>query len=358
MTNITRRENIQKIIGSRFNPKNVNTGLWLDKFIYDSQEKGKSEAAILQDADKKEETAKTALVNQVVQIQTPEIYKKFFNKTWLPNLHDHGAICKKATVKNRLAINLGSESVLETNIALHRIFGVPFIPGSALKGLVAHFLQNYGGDDWNETSQNYITIFGNQEKAGFITFHDALLFVPKDGNSKHSLCADVMTTHHPDYYAPNNRTIPPADWDNPNPVPFISATGDFLIAVSGPNHWVELTFQILKFALQDEGIGAKTSSGYGRMYFSGDILSDEQIEAAQADQFSEIFNKLEILVNADRDTRKTTNKEIKVFLKGIEDAEKKKEVAGKLYKKAKELEIAERLEETNTQWFKWVIDEK
>ena len=35
----------------------------------------------------------------------------------------------------RLAIGLGSDSVLETAITLHRIYGFPIIPGSALKGL-------------------------------------------------------------------------------------------------------------------------------------------------------------------------------------------------------------------------------
>jgi CRISPR-associated protein Cmr6 len=76
---------------------------------------------------------------------------------------------------------------------------------------------------------------------------------------------DVITVHHPEYYRGEN--LPPADWDNPNPVPFLSATGSYLVALHGPESWVEAAFKILQLALAEEGIGAKTSSGYGRMVF-------------------------------------------------------------------------------------------
>lgn len=235
--------------------KMPNLGLWLDKFIADQEEKSQS---------------KSKLVGEITNFIEPTgdwIYKDYFENTWKTNLLKSGAKCRCAKVKNRLAINLGSESVLETSIALHRLFGVPFIPGSALKGLVSHFLHQYGGKDWQKGSERHAVVFGNQDNAGFITFYDAL-YVPNSGFNGKPLYADVMTTHHPDYYGEkkvNNQILPPADWDSPNPVPFISATGEFLIALSGPSEWVEITFDILGFALQIEGIGAKTSSGYGRL---------------------------------------------------------------------------------------------
>jgi CRISPR/Cas system CMR subunit Cmr6 (Cas7 group RAMP superfamily) len=37
--------------------------------------------------------------------------------------------------------------------------------------------------------------------------------------------------------------------------------------LAGPDDWIEPTFKLLKLALSEEGIGAKTSSGYGRMKF-------------------------------------------------------------------------------------------
>jgi len=43
----------------------------------------------------------------------------------------------------------------------------------------------------------------------------------------------------------------------------------FLVALDGPDEWVEAAFQILGLALAEEGIGAKTNSGYGRMVLEG-----------------------------------------------------------------------------------------
>src|SRR4029077_6170103 len=39
----------------------------------------------------------------------------------------------------------------------------------------------------------------------------------------------------------------------------------YLIAVSGPEDWADAAMEILTEALAQDGIGAKTASGYGRM---------------------------------------------------------------------------------------------
>ena len=50
------------------------------------------------------------------------------------------------------------------------------------------------------------------------------------------------------------------------PVPFISATGSYLFAVKADDApTARAALQILAFALDELGIGAKTSSGYGRI---------------------------------------------------------------------------------------------
>lgn len=271
----TRRRNLQNI---RFS-ENFNASLWLDKFI--------------EDATNSKDGGRMDFVKEVVKIKQPEFYDDYFHEIWKENLNSFGAKCRQAKVKNRLAINLGSESVLETNIALHRVFGVPFISGSSLKGLVSHFLHQYGDDNWRKKSDNHTVIFGDENNAGFITFYDALYvpntgFPDKDG-VKRPMFSDVMTVHHQEYYGSGN--APPADWDSPNPVPFISATGEYLIALSAPEgceDWIELTFDIIGFALATEGIGAKTSSGYGRMW-----LKDEN---------NQITDKYEIKASTEIDS--------------------------------------------------------
>src|SRR5205823_1780838 len=162
---------------------------------------------------------------------------------------------------------LGDESVLETAISLHRTYGVPYIPGSALKGLAASYARQRLGDDWHKDSKAYEIVFGNTDDAGYITFFDGL-YIPGTGFSGKALWPDVITVHHQKYY--QNPNTPPADWDDPIPVPFLTATGSYLIALAGPElekqeEWIDTTFAILKDALAELGIGAKTSSGYGRL---------------------------------------------------------------------------------------------
>jgi CRISPR-associated protein Cmr6 len=237
---------------------NTNAGLWLDKYM--------DRAA--------SDQAPQVLVDDVVKINEPPGYHAFFNR-WKAALdravmdHDEDkkviVKTKQAHTLNRLAVNLGSDSVFETSIALHHTYGVPYIPGSALKGLASHFAdQNLAGDHWKKGGDAHRIMFGDQDNAGYVTFFDAL-YIPRSGKNRKALWKDVITVHHPDYYQTGDK--PPADWDSTTIIPFITATGSYLVALAGPEDWVEKAFEILAWALEQVGIGAKTSSGYGRMNF-------------------------------------------------------------------------------------------
>lgn len=231
----------------------THPGLWLDKYLPDY-----------------EDGRKQSHVAQVSAIAVPDAYLKFFDR-WRAALTASGAIIvREATVQGRLSIGLGGEGVLETAITLHHTYGIPYIPGSALKGLAANYARNrLNKDDWNTKSDAYKVMFGETDSAGYVTFFDAL-YVPnsgrKNGGKAQALWPDVITVHHPKYY---QGAQPPADWDSPTPVPFLSATGTYLLAIGGPADWVEKAFEILACALAEEGVGAKTSSGYGRMTIAG-----------------------------------------------------------------------------------------
>lgn len=229
-------------------PKDSHAGLWLDKFLKD-----------------KEDDSKRDLVKRAAEdIQVSDSYKNFHIR-WRQALEARGAVCKPAKVLGRLAINLGAEGVLETAIALHHTYGVPYIPGSALKGLASHYAMNHLNPvEWGKKKPAFQIVFGDTSSAGYINFYDAL-YIPGSGYKGKALWPDVITVHHPDYY--QSGKTPPADWDSPTPIPFLTATGNFLIALEGVGEWVEAAFEILKLALKEEGIGAKTSSGYGRMIF-------------------------------------------------------------------------------------------
>lgn len=232
-------------------PAEAHAGLWLDRFFPGDDI----------------QTAKAEHVKQVTGIFAPEAYTVFFRR-WNQTLTGLGADCRPFQTKGRLAVNLGAESVLETSIALHHTYGTPFIPGSALKGLAAHYVAEYFMDDpaWDADTKRIL--FGDTTSAGYVTFYDAL-YMPGTGKG---LVPDVITVHHPEYYQGTEpaysqklKLAPPADWDSPTPIPFITVNGTFLLALSGPKDWAQAAFDVLTLALKQEGVGAKTSSGYGRM---------------------------------------------------------------------------------------------
>ncbi len=248
------------VLGELRHETTTNAGLWLDKYI-------KSQA-------RDETSARGELVEQVASIREPKGYRKWFD-LWKNSLDKCEAQCREAETLGRLAIGLGGTSVLETSATLHHTFGVPFIPGTALKGLAANYTRQYLGREWVKDSIPYEILFGSTENAGHVHFFDAL---PLPG--KNHVLPDILTVHHGPYYK-NEKNAPPADWDQPTPVPFLSVQGTFLCALSGPQEWVDAAFNILTLALFNLGIGAKTSSGYGRMELRGLPEDPEQIRTKQ-----------------------------------------------------------------------------
>lgn len=116
--------------------------------------------------------------------------------------------------------------------------------------------------------------------AGLVTFHDALC-VP---NNESHLCTDVLTVHQQSYYDGREQSGP-NDYDAPKPVAFLTVRKGikFLFALSGPPDWTAWVKRLLSDALEDWGIGGKTSVGYGRLVRPGTVsAAGKAIGAAQA----------------------------------------------------------------------------
>lgn len=257
MTVTTRRATLAGV-GADSAPAS-HAGLWLDKYALKVS---------------REETGwKRELVEATVRKEASgerTDYAKFYSR-WKQTLDGRGARCREAEVEGRMIVGLGAESVLETSIALHRTYGVPYIPGSALKGLARRCAGKLD-DGW--TQEHSRVVFGNDKRdadatAGYVTFFDAL-YVPGSSRFGGALHADVMTVHHEGYYMRGD--APPADWDDPTPIPFLSATGSYLVALHCEyEEWLAPTFALLRYALKEVGVGAKTSSGYGRLNLLGEL---------------------------------------------------------------------------------------
>lgn len=211
------------------------------------------------------------------------------------------------TTSNRLVVGLGSTSVLESSIKLHHIYGVPYIPSSAIKGVLRAY-KMWELSDWNlelfkafefaislvyekckspdtEFSKklneinskelnseqrvliekkdeiikkknelfNFLSIFGSQSVKGSLIVFDAFPEIFKGFD------IDIMNPHYPEYYQGNE---PPADWQNPTPIKFLAIPKGTRFNFYFLNPYEHLETD-LKNALSVFGIGAKTSLGYG-----------------------------------------------------------------------------------------------
>ncbi len=175
----------------------------------------------------------------------------------------------EAQTQGRLIVGLGAESVLETGIALHHTYGMPLIPGSALKGLARHYFESVAGRTASGSVSQAMSeccdvLFGSTGEAGHITFYDAW-YVPDSAPDDRPLVLDVITVHHPTYYQRGGAQWP-WDFDDPVPIQYLSVRGRFWLAIQGPSEaWAQLGLKVTLQALEDYGIGGKTASGYGRL---------------------------------------------------------------------------------------------
>jgi len=228
--------------------------------------------------------------------------------------------------KSRLIIGLGDESVYETSIRLHRNYGVPYIPGSALKGLAKHYsiymlthanikflTEKFSSNDFfelagkvqklleepeDEKAKEFETlsfslnrekisfvdlreIFGTQKQEGSIIFFDSFP-TPDQLRNNPILELDIMNPHYQPYYSASENELKsrpekaPGDWHQPNPIFFLTVPAgvEFQFAIAPREGFkknqnnmeilVTKSKSLLLSALENFGIGGKTSWGYGR----------------------------------------------------------------------------------------------
>jgi len=211
-----------------------------------------------------------AAINAAANNEVRQLYQAAFSrwKQSLPMLTE----TTELHTAGRLIVGLGSENVLETGITLHHTYGLPVLPGSGLKGLAAHYCDQVWGPTepkFRKEAEYHRLLFGTTDESGCIIFHDGWFVFDEKKSDEQPLKLDVMTPHHLNWL---DGSVPPTDFDSPTPVPFLSVSGKFHIAVSwcGPandrfRNWTELTLSLLADALHYWGIGGKTSSGYGRL---------------------------------------------------------------------------------------------
>jgi CRISPR-associated protein Cmr6 len=238
-----------------------NLGLMLDKYP--------PQTAIAKSEGKSSWLRELASNNHIDTQLVENVYERWKNA--ITEMH---AQHFTATTAWRMVVGLGGETVLETDLTLHHLYGIPFIPGSALKGLTRAYVtgevEEYKSKKIEDDNSDIQRIFGTQKDAGSVIFFDALPV-----NDKIKIDLDIMNAHYPKYYGEKQ---PPANDQDPNPVTFLTvANTTFLFALAPRHHRskeihpqdtedVTLAMGWLQNALRDYGVGGKTSAGYG--YFT------------------------------------------------------------------------------------------
>lgn len=211
---------------------------------------------------------------------------------WQASFRQGRDVVFEVRTEGRLLIGHGNPAPTDVGITLHHTWGVPVLPGSALKGLTAHFVATcYGADpderaperepfvgpghdDGRRAGDIYRRLFGVSAMRepggdllpayqGEVVFHDAL-WLPR--GSGPWLARDVLTVHQRTYY--QGRDSLPNDYDDPNPVAFLSVPSGvgFLVALScDDGTLLQMAERFVGEALGEWGIGGKTAAGYGRM---------------------------------------------------------------------------------------------
>ncbi|WP_027883023.1 type III-B CRISPR module RAMP protein Cmr6 [Meiothermus rufus] len=216
-------------------------------------------------------------------------YRGFFER-WKEALEGMGAVFLEATTRTPLAIGLGNKSPLENGLAIHHTYGVPYLPGSAIKGLLRR-----AADKSNLSKEQKDVLFGeepdpkrkSQGSAAHLVYWDGWL----DPTSSQPFQKDVITVHHPGYYA-GGKTWP-TDFDDPNPVAFLSVRPGvkFHLALSSPDpeatSWLHLAAELLQYGLQHLGLGGKTNAGYG--YFTLKLPERPKSQAEQGEALYQTY---------------------------------------------------------------------
>lgn len=246
----------------------------------------------------------------------PQGYSQAYER-WKRSLQPPHSVWAVVRAESRLLVGHGLPSATEVGLTLHHTWGVPMVPGSALKGLTAAWVEAVYGPDseqerresparaawagpqWDDNGKRVVRgpeqawrwMFGSPEvvgpepvraaaSQGLIVFHDALWVPPQGDAPRQPLARDVLTVHQRAYYGqrPGKGEKPgeqwPTDHDEPNPVAFLTVKPGvkLLVALSvapgagpGGQQLLQRARQFLLEALGEWGVGGKGSAGYGRL---------------------------------------------------------------------------------------------
>lgn len=268
-------------------PRNPLAGLW-EKNDFAAKQSWKQIVALTKD-DKVRMSAIAARQNQLASISAH-------------------TLTLEAIATAPFTTGLGNEHPLENGFAFLNPYGLPYLPGSGIKGVLRQAARELASGEWGDThdwTEEKIhqleipagqpidlsvldVLFGlesddgdKQHVRGALSFWDALPQIPGE-----SLAVDIMTPHQSHYYQQKQErksgdSTTPHDSGQPTPISFLTlppGTGfAFHVQCDLPHlerlapdlaenqRWQTLLTAAFEHAFAWLGFGAKTAVGYGAM---------------------------------------------------------------------------------------------
>ncbi len=276
-----------------FSPLPHHAGLWLDRCLIRLKESGQGSEG------KGEQIGREALFKlAIASLRVGPGARSPAVAWYAKRLERHRARAQSGTPGSRRLVftveatsrillhPATGSSVTEGSLLLHHTYGVPYLPGTAIKGACrslasrlwdARTVRGLFGcvEAASGTEKNPGNRDEEESHAGLFDFWDALWIPePPAGEREFSpLALDVVTPHHGSYYvAKNDDRPPPAETDDPVPARLLSYRPGtrFLVVleyadIEGIEAWVGPVKRCLLDALEQSGVGAKTAAGYGRL---------------------------------------------------------------------------------------------
>lgn len=191
----------------------------------------------------------------------------------------------KATSTAPFMTGTGMEHPLENGFAFLNPYGLPYLPGSSVKGVLRRAAEEMAGIDidvpypnpagWTQDAID--VLFGKElppnddtspRNRGVLCFWDVFPQPPGD-----TLTVEIMTPHYANYYQQGGT---PSDDGQPTPIVFLALPpnsqftfhvqcAENRLPVGLSAHWQALVQAAFAHAFDWLGFGAKTAVGYGQM---------------------------------------------------------------------------------------------
>ncbi len=229
----------------------------------------------------------------------------------------------EATLAARLMVNLAGGVVENAGMAMDRCFGMPLLPGSAVKGLARSQaladISAADGADKAKLLRNAMALFGYgahdvrgdfavagggpearrvAQALGGDDFRGCASFLPAYPTTKAPLVVEMVNPHYPEYYSGKRPKAKDNESPIPNYFPAVEAGATFGFAVwlnRLPNlpdleagALLRQAREWLERAVTIKGAGAKTGAGYGWFELGrpSGVPASVPVPPAQAPQLS------------------------------------------------------------------------